>query len=291
MPSTTDKAQTHLQDYQNVASIIGLFNEAAPEAKDLKTLAAHIGLSPTQVQRLFSRWAGISPKRFGQYLTVKDIKSRLDHQPSLLDVSLESGLSSTSRLHDHFVHFYAMTPKQVREQGAGIKISHGFYDSPFGECHIALTDKGICWLAFTGPVSRENAIGQLQQEWKNAKLQRDDQHHQQFIDSIFDASTAQKPLFLHIKGTNFQLRVWEALLKIPGGQCCRYQDIAKLVDAPHAARAVGTAIGRNPVSWLIPCHRVIRASGVVGHYRWGKTRKQSLLVWEQAQFRGTQTIK
>ena len=271
-------------DYQNVAKIIQLFNEAAPQANNLTSLASHVGLSETQVQRLFSRWAGISPKRFGQYLTVKDIKSRLDNQPSLLELSLDAGLSSTSRLHDHFVRFYAMSPKQVREQGAGMRISHGFYASPFGECHIASTDKGICWLAFTGPVSRENAIAQLKLEWKNAELVRDDQCHQQHIDTIFDATQAQKPLFLHIKGTNFQLRVWEALLKIPGGQCCRYQDIAKLIDAPRAARAVGTAIGRNPISWLIPCHRVIRASGVVGHYRWGQTRKQSLLVWEQGQF-------
>lgn len=286
MQSTPEVVQSEEFDYQNVAKIIQLFNEAAPETKNLTTLASHVGLSQIQVQRLFSRWAGISPKRFGQYLTVKDIKSRLDKQPSLLDLSLDAGLSSTSRLHDHFVRFYAMSPKQVREQGAGMRISHGFYASPFGECHIASTEKGICWLAFTGPVTKENAVAQLKQEWQNAELLRDDQCHQQHIDTIFNATQAQKPLFLHIKGTNFQLRVWEALLKIPSGQCCRYQDIAALIDAPRASRAVGTAIARNPISWLIPCHRVIRASGVVGHYRWGKTRKQSLLVWEQGQFSG-----
>lgn len=284
MQNKIEPALSQQKDYQNVASIIQLFNEAAPEAKSLSTLAAHIGLSETQVQRLFSRWAGISPKRFGQYLTVKDIKSRLDQQPSLLDLSLDAGLSSTSRVHDHFVSFYAMSPKQVREQGTGLTILHGFYDSPFGECHIASTDNGICWLAFTHPISREQAIEQLTREWQFAKLVRDDRYHQHTIDLMFDAGKIQKPLFLHIKGTNFQLRVWEALLKIPAGQCCRYQDIAQLIEAPRAARAVGTAIGQNPISWLIPCHRVIRASGVVGHYRWGQARKQSLLVWEQGRF-------
>ncbi len=272
------------QDYETVARLIELHNQAAPQARNLQSLANHIGLSEMQVQRLFSRWAGISPKRFAQYLTVRDIKARLQQQPSLLDLSLEAGLSSTSLVHDHFIHFYAMTPKQVREAGSGIVIQHGFYASPFGECHIASTDKGICWLAFTNPNSREDAFGQLKQEWPYAFIKEDKGHHQNVINTLFTAATHKNPLFLHIKGTNFQLRVWEALLKIPGGYYSRYQDIARIIDAPNAARAVGTAIGQNPISWLIPCHRVIRASGIVGHYRWGTTRKQTLLAWEQGVF-------
>lgn len=283
MPNQPQQATRFQDDYQKVAQIIQLYNDAAPETKNLTTLAAHIGLSEMKVQRLFSRWAGISPKRFSQYLTTKDIKARLDQQTSLLSLSLEADLSSPSRVHDHFVHFYAMSPKQVREKGSGITIVHGFYDSPFGECHIGSTDKGICWLAFTNPISQQNSIEQLQHDWEQARFVRDDRIHQPLVSTIFDASKTQKPLYLHIKGTNFQLRVWDALLKIPTGDCCRYQDIAQLIDAPRAARAVGTAIGRNPISWLIPCHRVIRASGVVGHYRWGKTRKQSILAWEQGQ--------
>jgi len=225
------------QDYETVARLIELHNQAAPQARNLQSLASHIGLSEMQVQRLFSRWAGISPKRFTQYLTVRDIKARLLQQPSLLDLSLDAGLSSTSLVHDHFIHFYAMTPKQVREAGSGIVIQHGFYASPFGECHIASTDKGICWLAFTNPNSREDAFGQLKQEWPYALIKEDKGQHQNVINSLFTAASHKNPLFLHIKGTNFQLRVWEALLKIPGGYYSRYQDIAQIIDAPKAANS------------------------------------------------------
>ncbi len=274
----------NLSDYEQVAEIIELLDRAAPEAKRLDFLAAHSGLSEMQIQRLFSRWAGISPTRFTQYLTTQDIKARLTDQTSLLELSLDTALSSTSRVHDHFIRFYAMTPKQVRDQGAGISIKHGFYASPFGECHIASTDKGVCWLAFTGPISKDDAIGQLHDEWPKATFHTDHSKHQALIEQLFDASSSQSPLCLHIKGSNFQLRVWEALLKIPAGHCFPYQDIAALINAPRAARAVGTAIGQNPISWLIPCHRVIRATGVVGAYRWGNTRKQSLLAWEKSQY-------
>jgi len=284
MPNLPNQANFDNQDYASVAHLIEKHNQATPEARNLQTLASDIGLSELQVQRLFSRWAGISPKRFAQYLTVQDIRERLRSQTSLLELSLDAGLSSTSVVHDHFVHFYAMSPKQVRELGNGIVIRHGFYASPFGQCHIASTDRGICWLAFTDPVSRKNAIEQLEREWPNAQIMSDKNQHMSIVNSMFTAAEDKKPLYLHIKGTNFQLRVWEALLKIPAGYYSRYQDIAGMIDAPGAARAVGSAIGRNPISWLIPCHRVIRASGVVGHYRWGQTRKQSLLAWEQCTF-------
>lgn len=284
MPSSVDQTSRHEQDYQTIAKLINLHNDAPEQLQNLHSLANSAGLSEMQVQRLFSRWAGISPKRFTQYLTTRDIRARMNGQKSLFDLSLDAGLSSASRLHDHFVKFYAMTPAQVLEQGKGIKISHGFYPSPFGECHIATTDKGICWLAFTDPVTQQESIRQLQAEWQNASFERNDIQHRALVDRLFDAASHQAPLFLHIKGTNFQLRVWEALLKIPAGQCYQYGDIAREIDAPRAARAVGTAIGKNPISWLIPCHRVIRGTGVVGHYRWGQVRKQSLLVWEQGIF-------
>lgn len=285
MSLLTEHATNSEQDYQTIARLIKLHNETPDQLKSLHTLAENAGLSEMQVQRLFSRWAGISPKRFTQYLTTRDIRTRMNGQKSIFDLSLDAGLSSASRLHDHFVKFYAMTPAQVLEQGKGIDISHGFYPSPFGHCHIATTDKGICWLAFTDPVTHQESIRQLQAEWPNARLKRDEIRHQALVDRLFYAANHKAPLFLHIKGTNFQLRVWEALLKIPAGQCCQYEDIARRIDSPRAARAVGTAIGKNPISWLIPCHRVIRGTGVVGHYRWGQVRKQSLLVWEQGIYR------
>ena len=281
---TATKHEQLIRDYESVARLIELHNESAPETRNLDALARHIGMTESSVQRLFSRWAGISPKRFAQYLNAREIRALMQNQGSLLDLSLDAGLSSTSLVHDHFVRFYAMTPGQARKLGSGLLIRHGFYPSPFGDCHIATTDKGICWLAFSQPVSREESLQQLMQEWPNAQLQRDDSAHKELVASLFTAAHARQPLYLHIKGSNFQLRVWEALLKIPAGELASYQDIARLVDAPTAARAVGSAIGRNPVSWLIPCHRVIRASGVVGMYRWGRERKQSLLAWEQGVF-------
>ena len=274
----------HVHDYQTIAQLIKLHNDVPEKLQNLDTLAENAGLSELQVQRLFSRWAGISPRQFTQYLSIQDIRARIDGQKSLFDLNLDTEPFSASRRHDHFVKFHAMTPAEALEQGKGIRVSHGFYSSPFGQCHIGTTDKGICWLAFTDPVSKEASIQQLQTEWPNARLNRDDSRHQVLVERLFDATAIKAPLFLHIKGTKFQLRAWEALLKIPGGQCRQYTDIARQIDAPLAARAVGTAIGKNPVSWLIPCHRVIRGTGVVGHYRWGQVRKQSLLVWEQGIF-------
>jgi len=281
MSAHQSASSQHHKDYQDVASLIELQNQDPHAAQSLNQLAKISGRSEMQIQRLFSRWAGISAKRFSQYLSARDIRARMDGQRSLFELALDAGLSSVSRLHDHIIQLYAMTPGEVQAQGAGIVISHGFYPSPFGECHIASTGKGICWLAFTEPVSREESIAQLIREWPNAQIQEDQGEHQSLVASLFDANAARQALFLHVKGSNFQLKVWEALLKIPDGTCCRYQDIAQQIERPRAARAVGTAIGQNPISWLIPCHRVIRGTGVVGHYRWGSVRKQSILLWEQ----------
>lgn len=271
----------HHKDYQDIARLIELQNRDPHATHNLAKMAKISGRSEMQIQRLFSRWAGISAKRFGQYLSARDIRARMDGQRSLFELALDAGLSSSSRLHDHIVQLYAMTPGEVQSQGAGIAISHGFYPSPFGECHIGSTHKGVCWLSFIDPISRENSIQQLMQEWPNAKFSADKGAHAPLIESLFGANTSRQPLFLHVKGSNFQLKVWEALLDIPAGSYCRYQDIAQQIARPRAARAVGTAIGQNPISWLIPCHRVIRGTGVIGHYRWGRVRKQSILLWEQ----------
>ncbi len=246
---------------------------------DLATLGKPYNLSVNQVQRLFSKWAGISPKRFQQFLTAKSLQSRLQNAQSLLDVSLDSGLSSVSQVHSHFVHFHAMSPNEYRNDGLNLNINHGFYDCPFGLAHIATTEKGICWLAFIDNTSKDSSIEDLLNQWPSAQFKQDHTMHRALVASLFSLSE-NKPLFLHIKGTNFQLKVWEALLNVPLGQCASYQTIASSIDKPKASRAVGSAIGKNPIAWLIPCHRVIRATGVIGHYRWGEQRKKALLGWE-----------
>ncbi len=248
---------------------------------DLTNLSNTFGLSPNQIQRIFSKWAGISPKRFGQYLTIQSLQSRLSNNPSNLDLSVDAGLSSVSLVHAHFVNFYSMTPLEFRNGGQHLRISSGFYLCPFGLAHIASTDKGICWLAFIDSAQQETSSLELRAQWPQATYQDDEGKHHQIIKSLFSKDKNQ-PLYLHIKGTNFQLKVWEALLNVPLGQCASYNSIAHAIGQPSASRAVGSAIGKNPVAWLIPCHRVIRATGVIGQYRWGHNRKKSLLGWEAA---------
>lgn len=271
-------------DYQIVKQLIEQLTLETHRGEEasliaLEKLGAPYGLSVNQVQRLFSNWAGVSPKRFQQFLTIKALQNRLQDSTSLLELSFATGLSSVSRVHAHFVNFYAMTPNEYRNHGENLTIKHGFYPCPFGLAHLAYTGHGICWLAFIDENQRLQSSQQLQAHWQNAKLLADNAAQQQTVAALFKLQDSQ-PLYLHIKGTNFQLKVWEALLKIPPGKCASYQTIAQTIEHPNAARAVGSAIGKNPIAWLIPCHRVIRASGVLGHYRWGNTRKKSLLGWE-----------
>ncbi len=194
---------------------------------------------------------------------------------------MDVGLSSVSRVHAHFINFYAMTPNEYRNHGENLNISHGFYPCPFGFAHIGTTSKGICWLAFVNEGEKRQSVDELKSQWPKASYQEDNLKHRATVTSLFKLEHTA-PLYLHIKGTNFQLKVWEALLNIPAGKCASYQTIAMAVNKPSASRAVGSAIGKNPIGWLIPCHRVIRATGVIGHYRWGETRKRSLLGWEAA---------
>ncbi|MFT5259214.1 MAG: AraC family transcriptional regulator of adaptative response [Gammaproteobacteria bacterium] len=271
-------------DYQIVERLIAQLTQEAHQSEDvpltdLEQLGDPYGLSTNQVQRLFSKSVGVSPKRFQQFLTTNDLQQRLQSSSSLLDLSLETGLSSVSRVHAHFVNFYAMTPNEYRNQGESLTLRHGFYPSPFGLAHIATTSKGICWLAFIDKTQQQQSSDELRAQWINATFVEDNVAHRETVDSLFQLE-GTKPLYLHIKGTNFQLKVWEALLKIPMGKCVSYQTIAQSIERPKASRAVGSAIGKNPIGWLIPCHRVIRASGVLGNYRWGATRKRSLLGWE-----------
>jgi AraC family transcriptional regulator of adaptative response/methylated-DNA-[protein]-cysteine methyltransferase len=269
-------------DYQRVSELIDYLNGHSTEQPSLTDLAKQMGLSEFHLQRVFRRWAGVSPKRFLQYVTANHAKDLLDSSRALMDVAYDTGLSSSSRLHDLFVNIHAMTPAEYRQAGSGLKIQYGFHATPFGECLLATTEKGICWLSFVKPDSRETALAELAHEWYNSELIQDQKSTKSIAQSIFNRNNAEPvaPFQLNLKGTNFQIKVWEALLRIPIGSVASYEDVASQIGKPTAARAVGNAISHNIVAYLIPCHRVIRSTGIIGNYRWGTTRKQAMLAWE-----------
>src|SRR6476469_1268353 len=270
------------EDYHRIARAIAFMRQHHLNQPNLATVAEHIGLSEYHFQRLFTQWAGISPKRFLQYLTVEYAKSKITQTKSLLDLTLDVRLSSPGRLHDLFVTLEAMSPGEFKAGGAGLQIRYGIHDTPFGTSLIATTARGICNLYFLETTDEQTAAQRLRLAWKNAEIIRDEQATQSLRDLIFTSETlnAQKPLTLLLKGTNFQIQVWRALLKLPFGAIATYQTIAQMVARPTAARAVGNAIGKNPIGYLIPCHRVIRESGELGGYGWGVDRKTVMLGWE-----------
>ncbi len=268
-------------DYDRVERALRFLERAAPEQPNLQELSSHVGLSEFHMQRLFTRWAGISPKRFLQVQTLRYAKEALDESRSVLDGTYEVGLSSAGRLHDLFVTLEAVTPGEYRAGGAGLRIEAGFHDSPFGECLIGLTDRGVCGLGFLDG-DRDAAWADLQARWPQASLHESARRTHGAARQIFEplGSDTGKPLALLVRGTNFQVQVWNALLRIPPARLAAYEDIAAAVGSPRAVRAVGTAVGRNPIAWLIPCHRVIRTNGALGGYRWGLPRKRAMLAWE-----------
>jgi AraC family transcriptional regulator of adaptative response/methylated-DNA-[protein]-cysteine methyltransferase len=270
-------------DYSRIEKAIRFLDANRAEQPELNDVAKFVGLSPAHFQRMFTRWAGISPKRFLQHRTAQVVKRLLRENRSVLDASYEAGLSGSSRLHDLIVNAEAVSPGEYQKAGEGLVMKFGFHPSPFGECLIAVTPRGICHLAFVNPVSRADALDRLKHDWPRAELVPDQTATRGAIASAFPIGGGKKlpPLSLHIKGTNFQLKVWEALLKIPDGGVTTYGDIAESLHLPGASRAVGTAVGSNPVSWLIPCHRVIRATGELGGYAWGIERKKVMLMKEQ----------
>jgi len=271
-------------DYQRVSELITYLNNHSMEQPSLAELSGQVGLSEFHLQRMFRRWAGISPKRFLQYVTANHAKDLLKDSHALLDVAYDTGLSSSSRLHDLFVNLHAMTPAQYRNAGGGSQIQYGCHPTPFGDCLLATTEKGICWLSFVDTDQRDSALSELQQEWYNSDLKQNQKHTKEIAQNIFNhgGHSPETPLQLDLKGTNFQIKVWEALLRVPRGGIVSYDTIATQIGQPTAARAVGNAVARNIVGYLIPCHRVIRGSGVIGNYRWGTTRKQAILAWESA---------
>lgn len=275
---------TDSADYALVAQAIQYLGQNFQEQPSLDDLAEMLHISPFHLQRVFSRWAGISPKRFLQFLTVDYAKSRLAAAQSVLDAAYDAGLSGPGRLHDLFVNLEAVTPGEYKSQGEGLFISVGQHSTPFGECLLAATPRGIVALNFLDPDhSWEQAYGELHNTWGAANISIDPSMTAPLAERIFSPEgNALPPLRILVKGTNFQVKVWEALLRIPHGAVCTYADIARTIQNPAAVRAVGGAIGANAVAYLIPCHRVIRQGGLVSDYRWGATRKRAIIGWEAA---------
>jgi AraC family transcriptional regulator, regulatory protein of adaptative response / methylated-DNA-[protein]-cysteine methyltransferase len=273
------------RDYRRIERAINFIEENIDRRPDLAAVAHVAGLSDFHFQRLFSRMVGISPKRYEQFLTKEAAKKLLAGSESLLDAAYEVGLSGPGRLHDLFVSCEAVTPGEFKSKGAGITIGYGFHPTPFGEAMLAFTDKGICALYFAGEDSREEVLSRLRGEWENARIAPDSERARRLMGRIFaGASDAQAPLTLYLRGTNFQVKVWEALLSIPPGKLATYEDVARKIGDPAATRAVGSAVGRNPVAYLIPCHRVIRKTGELGGYHWGLGRKRMILAWEASKY-------
>ncbi|MGD1018388.1 MAG: methylated-DNA--[protein]-cysteine S-methyltransferase [Verrucomicrobiia bacterium] len=275
-------------DYARIERALRFLNAHYLRRPTLDEIAAHIHLSPFHFERLFRRWAGTSPKRFLQYLTKEHAKTLLQDSGSLLDAAYESGLSGTGRLHDLFVSCEAVTPGEYKRRGEGVTIEYGFHPTPFGECLLARTERGICALRFPPTPSRQTALRELRDDWPAARFVKDDDKTGEICRRIFGgaAEDPRTPFHLHLRGTNFQLKVWQALLTIPSGKLVNYGGLAAKIGAPKASRAVGSAVGRNPIAWLIPCHRVIRSLGVIGDYHWGRERKQAMIAREAACFAG-----
>jgi O-6-methylguanine DNA methyltransferase len=271
-------------DYDRIRIAIEFLVERLAEQPSLDEVAARVGLSPFHFQRLFSRWAGVTPKRFLQVLTVERAKALLRESISLLEVADDLGLSSGSRLYDHFVHLEAVTPGEFKSAGMGVSIDYGIHATPFGPAFVAVTPRGICRLAFVGEGGVEEQLTELRRHWRHAELRENAEATAEVIPTLFAVERPDRPLSLWVAGTNFQVNVWRALLRIPPGALVSYNQIARAINQPSASRAVGTAIGANPVAVLIPCHRVIQQSGALGGYRWGEIRKHALHAWEAARF-------
>lgn len=274
-----------MSDYERIEKAIAYLVAHVSEQPSLDDVAAHVHLSPFHFQRLFCQWAGTTPKRFLQVLTLERSKMLLAESRSLLDVSQDIGLSGSSRLHDHFVQLEAVTPGEHKQQGKDVQIDYGVHDTPFGALFVAQTSRGICRASFIDFSSLENEILALQTAWPFSQIKHNAGATQYVLDAMFHPEKLNKqgPLSVYVSGTNFQIAVWRALLNIPSGVITSYSHIATAVGRPQSSRAVANAIGANPIAFLIPCHRVIRQSGALGGYRWGISKKQIIQTWEQLQ--------
>ena len=272
-----------MNDYERIALVIRYLDEHHIEQPNLETLAEYTGLSPFHFHRLFSAWAGITPKDFLQCLTLAHAKELLRRGDSVLDVSMEAGFSGPSRLHDLCVSLDSASPGELKSGGKGWTIKFGFAETPFGNCLVGESPRGICYLSFVEACKEDEALAGLQANWSHAQLRHDDAIAKRITQQLFSRSTypsSQPPLRAFVKGTAFQVCVWRALLQVEPGMLTSYGHLAAAIGKPSAARAVGTAVGQNSLAFLIPCHRVIRETGVIGDYRWGRIRKRAILAWE-----------
>ncbi|MGR3571618.1 methylated-DNA--[protein]-cysteine S-methyltransferase [Brevirhabdus sp.] len=272
--------------YQLMRRAIEIIDDAGAQAPPLCEIAQQMHMSPAHFQRLFSQWAGVSPKRYQQWLTLEHAKALLETRHTTLQASVESGLSGGGRLHDLFVTWEAMSPGQYARKGRGLSIRWGWFDSPFGRTLAMGTDRGLCGIAFVEETGDEPAFQDMAARWPHAALHHAPEPLRAWVEAAFRprrAGQAGQATPLHLIGAPFQIKVWEALMSIPTGHVTTYSDIATAIGAPRAVRAVGTAVGRNPVSWLIPCHRALRKSGGLGGYHWGLPVKRAMLAWEAAE--------
>jgi AraC family transcriptional regulator of adaptative response/methylated-DNA-[protein]-cysteine methyltransferase len=271
--------------YELIAEALRWLDENQMEQPGLDELAKHIGLSPQYLQRLFQDWAGVSPKQFLKFLTRKQAMERLRQGESVLDAALSSGLSGAGRLHDLIISTQAMTPGEAKRKGKDVDISLGYGETPFGEALLAWTDKGVCFLGFCHEKGRQHVLADFKAQWPDAHLTEQPVDAKTMLGDIF-SSAQNKELKIWLRGSPFQLHVWEALLNLPTGTHCTYGQLATFAGNAKASRAIGTAIGRNPVAWIIPCHRVINSLGALGGYRWGTNIKQSMIGYEASAVSG-----
>ena len=290
----------HSINYARIEQAITFLQENFLHQPELDEVAEKAHLSPFHFQRLFSEWAGISPKRFLQFLTVDFLKDKIRETRNLMDAAEAAGLSSQSRVYDLFTTLEAVTPQEYKLHGSGISVEYGFHETPFGKCLMGVTGRGICWLAFLQTDEDEQtALETMKEHWFNSVFRQNQTLTLEFVNTIFNrkdlparsrfgeaGAEAQRKLHVLVKGTNFQVKVWEALLRLPLGNITTYQDIAKSIHNPNALQAVGSAVGSNHIAYLIPCHRVIRKDGMLGEYRWNSTRKKSMIGWEMAKASG-----
>jgi len=277
-------------NYQRIEQAIHYLEKNFQRQPELDEVAEVVHLSPFHFQRLFTEWAGISPKRFLQFLTVDFLKSKLQQSKNLVEVAEAAGLSSQSRVYDLFTTLEAVTPQEYKQSGSGIRIEYGIHNTPFGDVLIGITERGVCWLSFINTDEDPRyELEKMKEHWHNSVFHQDQLLTELFVNKIFSNKSRlqtepKEPdkIHLFVKGTNFQIKVWEALLKLPLGNVTTYQDIATHIHNPKAMQAVGSAVGANHIAYLIPCHRVIRKDGVLGDYRWNATRKKSIIGWEMA---------
>ena len=268
------------RDFARIAKAIRYIEEHFREQPGLATIAAHTGLSEFHFNRLFRRWAGVTPKQYLAFITGREARNEIESQSSVLDAAYAVGLSGPSRLHDLIVSLDAVTPGELKGLGRGITLHYGFSETPFGEALFAASARGLTHLAFVDAGQRESSVSELRERWRNADFVRDDARAQALADQIWGpAPKGRRELRLHVAGTNFQLKVWQALLDSGPHSRTTYSALANAVGEKGSARAIGNAVGANPVGWLIPCHNVLRRDGALGGYHWGEDRKRAILAW------------